>query len=563
MNICFHIIQNPIRCQVLKLQCRNQNKLCDVEYSGKNDCIFQLSKETCLGEELGWDFVNKMESSHLSYTSFCNEQTRVYETNDNVSSARSAPFISCSTFVKWVFGWKSAMKTDFRKSVCPYCKYEPKYLAGDGTHVGVAMRNEDDSRNHLVDPDVNEVRVPIHKRFDRVLFKYNMKGRCDKKAKSNKEHLRYLCEKMLLDADDRPQFKYLSEKQEKERNADLLSHFHEPKDRPIFDVLEGFIEESTFSDALREKLAYLLFGLCKDAALVTFFPLAQMDKFKALLEKFASGTINFEDKQVMDNINPEVSNVLSLAVIEKCVGIFVKAFTYLCNMVIDLHSKDPPAATSDEILEPFNPETGVCYYLSEHGGQIRGAKKYDIVGSDNFDDKPDDGEECSKIYPSVLRGGYGYMYCWFCAMHGHSYGFHLIKGKEGRKDPFYSLYKYLKKAPKMIFYDFACSLSEYALNREAGYFSLVRFFQDLFHGVTHKCGYSFDFGRLSDLQFINSECCEQFNAYIQCIKYTATHLSQPHFIFLMQFFIQRWNVRKTTARLDRLNLTINCLEDTN
>ena len=60
---------------------------------------------------------------------------------------------------------------------------------------------------------------------------------------------------------------------------------------------------------------------------------------------------------------------------------------------------------------------------------------------DNYDDNPEVDDPCKKYYPNVSFGGYGYMFLWFCPMHGHSYGFHLITSAEGRKDPFSSLFK--------------------------------------------------------------------------------------------------------------------------
>ena len=44
---------------------------------------------------------------------------------------------------------------------------------------------------------------------------------------------------------------------------------------------------------------------------------------------------------------------------------------------------------------------------------------------------------------------------------------------------------------------------------------------------------------------INSEICEQFNSYLQCIKCTGSHLSQSHFMFFVQFFIYQWNREKS------------------
>ena len=51
---------------------------------------------------------------------------------------------------------------------------------------------------------------------------------------------------------------------------------------------------------------------------------------------------------------------------------------------------------------------------------------------------------------------------------------------------------------------------------------------------------------------INTEICEQFNGFLQCIKYTGSHLSQEHFMFFVQFFctysISR-RVKNTKSRL--------------
>ena len=59
---------------------------------------------------------------------------------------------------------------------------------------------------------------------------------------------------------------------------------------------------------------------------------------------------------------------------------------------------------------------------------------------------------------------------------------------EGRKDPAASLYIHLEMPPDDIFYDFACNLHEYCLNRESGFYEHVRFFfHDIFHGYAHKC----------------------------------------------------------------------------
>ena len=163
----------------------------------------------------------------------------------------------------------------------------------------------------------------------------------------------------------------------------------------------------------------------------------------------------------------------------------------------------------------------------------------------NFDDMPDVDPVCSKLFPKIARSGFGYLFLWFCPVHGHSYGFHLIAGGEGRKDPFASLYMYCAHMPKDIYDDFACQLSEYCLNKEPELFKNTRFWHDLFHFTGHLCGVKFKSGGVLGLEGVNTEICEQVNSFLQCIKYTEAHLSQDHFTFFLQFFLCLMNREKT------------------
>ena len=137
------------------------------------------------------------------------------------------------------------------------------------------------------------------------------------------------------------------------------------------------------------------------------------------------------------------------------------------------------------------------------------------------------------------------MFVHFCPIHGHSYGFHLINGSEGWKDAFAAQYKYKEKMSQHLFYDFACQLSEYCLNREPQLFADTKFWHDLFHSITHVCGKNFKSVRIEGLEGINTEICEQFNGFLQCIKYTGSHLSQEHFMFFVQFFFYIFNKQKS------------------
>ena len=174
----------------------------------------------------------------------------------------------------------------------------------------------------------------------------------------------------------------------------------------------------------------------------------------------------------------------------------------------------------------------------------------------NSDDMPDVDPACSKLFPKISRSGFGYLFLWFCPVHGHSYSFHLIAGGEGRKDPFASLYKYCAQMPKDIYYDFACQLSEYCLNREPELLKNTRFWHDLFHFIGHLCGVNFTSGRVLGLEGVNTEICEKVNPFLQCIKCTEAHLSQDHFTFFLQFFLCLMNREKTKTYKKQASIAV-------
>ena len=103
---------------------------------------------------------------------------------------------------------------------------------------------------------------------------------------------------------------------------------------------------------------------------------------------------------------------------------------------------------------------------------------------------------------------------------------------------------YLKVAPQVIFYDFACSLEEYCFNRESGYFHNTKFFHDIFHSFSHSCSPAYNSKFLSGVRGVNTSICEQYNSYLQCIKASPKHMSQVNFMFFAQYMIHIWNKSK-------------------
>ena len=212
---------------------------------------------------------------------------------------------------------------------------------------------------------------------------------------------------------------------------------------------------------------------------------------------------------------------------------------YLLSRIQTIHSSDRQLDDSS-ILEKYNPEKqGRAYYFTNHGGRVRDLPKYSVNSDVNS-------KACKKeYYGNATSGGSTFLFLWFDPLHGHCYGCHMVPTSEGRKDPFSSAFLYMDTAPSEVFYDFSCQLEEYCLNREPRFWRNCRFYHDIFHGFTHKCSAMYNSKRVTPLwSGVNTEICEQFNSYIQKLKFSARSMSQSHFMFFLQFFIHQWNMKK-------------------
>ena len=119
-----------------------------------------------------------------------------------------------------------------------------------------------------------------------------------------------------------------------------------------------------------------------------------------------------------------------------------------------------------------------------------------------------------------------------------------MKGIEGRKDTTYSLYNHLEVAPQIFYYDVACSLKQYCMNCEVGYFKNTQFFYDIFHDYNHTCSKIYSNKNLIHLNSVNLSICEQFSSYLQCVESSAKQMSQERFRFFLQYMIRLWNEKK-------------------
>ena len=83
---------------------------------------------------------------------------------------------------------------------------------------------------------------------------------------------------------------------------------------------------------------------------------------------------------------------------------------YLVNRIETLHHAKnrltPPIEKIPNSYEPRNP-----YYFTETRNQLRKMPGYkEVGGSKNYDDTPEVDPGCTKNYPGVLYGGFGYLF---------------------------------------------------------------------------------------------------------------------------------------------------------
>lgn len=355
------------------------------------------------------------------------------------------------------------------------------------------------------------------------------------------KQLHYNCKKSLNKLQPS---QYLPDLTEFEEDEHLLSCCkNQPAAIRVF--MHHFVDKSVPVDVHQAMASFLLL-MSGDAALSSVLPFECHSIVEEIAEVWSRNGPIIHLVDQMKSFCPEFANLVKASALNDFMNCCLDFVLCVIEKVKAIHAINRPTPPPVPTV-PYNPPSGVAYYFTKEGHQIRQQPMYDIPLKLNqpFDDIPQVEEVCNKQFPLVSRGGYGYMFIWFCPLHGHCYGFHLIKGGEGRKDPFSSLFKYLPEPPSHVFFDFACALSEYCLNREPEFFKNTRFWHDIFHSFPHKCGPNFRSVRIKGLEGVNSEICEQWNSYLQCIKYTASHLSQEHMMFFVQFLMYLKNMDKT------------------
>ena len=540
----------PVKCEVQIRLCYNSVSPCKHFWDeGQKNSIHVLSRDTAAGDEVGWEFVAMVLKSGCTFSSYCQLKNDAYQLRDS-----RAKFMDPSVFINWWFSWAANMKIDFRKP-CDVCGFEPKRLCCDGTKVGVGFRHATFEEINSSDSN-NEIETTLHRRMDRCFLK-NMNGINKQQIIKNRATLDYLARMEIEEIADKDILNEL------ELN-DRINMVKEVLPDEVLPSFKRFLSNMKTSEKLA--YAYVLKMLSTTASVTSLLPPSFCTKLQQLVSNPHTDGNNFNIIiNEMRSYSPELRDLVGESCLcnNDCMHDDIRLFVqYLINESLDMQVNAPEMAFPQP--GTYNPaKFGRAYYFNESGLKLRNIRQFtmdiDKKAKKNVDhdDNTMDFERCQKLYSKVQTSapGTSNLFLWFCADHGHCYGFHMT-GAEGRKDPSASLYSHLEKPPQDVFYDFACGLQEYCLNRESGFYKNVRFFHDIFHSYAHKCSCAFKASRLQGFESVNSEICEQFNSFIQCIKRSARQMSQTHFCFYLQFFLHEWNERKRSLSQKKLRVAL-------
>lgn len=535
------MLQAPIVCAVLKAQCKGGT--CFEPFSGEESGIFQWTKLTACADEVGWDFKEAFMHNNQSFTHFTLERTRQYRS----AYPASAEFMSPGTFLKWYFNWMAAQKIDYRITGDP-CQNDPDcelLLVFDGTHRGPSEKYLKGENFDVINrPTVDTIGPQQHSRYTRVLLPY--KSYSDTTTKPLRTHLDQLCRRIYQQG-----FKYDDNAQ---LNKNLLARCTDARFKTVVQV----IIDRSFDNVLLKPMANVLGSMIRDAPLLQFIPWKCRNRFRILFANVLRGTDISASLKELYSYKPPLATVLKLAAPSNIAKtIVVNFYVYLVDELERIHGDDIPYPVAKIIDNTYRPDLGGAYHFTKHSNRVRDARGY--KADKKTADKPVT-DKCTKKYPKVGRGGFGYLEAVCCAKHHHIIGSHIIAGGEGAKDVMYPLYLFCPEPPNDIFYDNSCHADEYCYSREPNFFREINWWHDNFHGEkNHKCGWCYKPRRVKRTWHLNTAACEQFNAFILCIKYTASHLTLAHFCHFMQFAIHHFNVEKTKNYKEKLENAMNAL----
>ncbi len=409
-----------MECLVKEPVCANGHRKM---YQGQEHKIFFNTPGLGIGEELFWDFHGFFNYGKLSFTKFCFQTSEHYKTND----PRSASFMSNHTFIDLFFSWIVRMGIDFRQEVDPWCKHDPKVLACDGTHVGVSMKLQN-LQDPITKPELEDQKVkPLHKINQRCFLPYPQKGTFASvrefnyvrdTTKNARDHLFTICCRVLKEEYDLVEGVTVADREKNERREDLALKDLVATVERLSSEAEGmmrfvtmFIQKQLHPSVMTPAAQLIKLMLKQDAAVSAVLPFWSHTLLQECLDAVEGSSTDLSQKlNEFRFYGMEVVELLKAGTSENTAEVVV-FLRELLKAVTDVHSTDKAAAPPRPIPNTYNPPSGTSYYFTEHGCKLRETPIYEINAPKKG--KAHRVEPCTKIYPKVSSGGFGYLFLFF------------------------------------------------------------------------------------------------------------------------------------------------------
>jgi hypothetical protein len=549
------------------LQCPRMSMGCVVPYNGLEHGLVRISMSQVVELDLLVDsFLDVVRFGGVSLTAQCEKmRSRYAHFREGGTGQRHVQFLEANLFRRAVYTVAKNIKLqppvpeappeeeDVAESscgpnplLCPICKDQPRCIIMDGTSL--TMRSKAFKSASMTAPTCKDVKKRPHTRNMRAFL--NVSPLMDRGAAARtelakllKEFCAWMTDVLSLSRRSTPRFKELERLLRLADKWDIgrfISWAHKEA--------RGMTIEQVRAVCL------LLQSIASTSSVTQYFSYDVAMK----IEAFASREWRDVPWTECAHLGPVVGRLLDAFRPEGCRTVamhadWVPLIDEMIERVYVVHSRaydgseyglgpSIPVPSQPTAVDGRHIVTGVCSGLPK----IRERPIYEIDG-DFHESKEFESDKAgcrhSFVKPGDRTGGVFSCVC----EHGVCYAIFVIKNAEGRNEPFTWMTTHLRKAPKYVVYDFACSLMEYCLNRAPNFFRHTLFLVDVFHWVNHTaCCPTFSIRQHHGMadRIRNSQACEQLNAAMKRLKFVISKMNQEPFMVFLRLFAYEWNLKK-------------------
>ena len=377
--LSFFCFQHPLLVAVIAIDCVQNHSKCRKSVDFHEKSIFLWSKDIGVGDEVFHHFYESAGKREVFFRSFCQDLTLSYR----YPFPNSAPFLSCPTFISCMMSWIINLGIDYRSSeaIDPFCGHEPEVLACDGVHVGVAKRFMKNLKD-ISKSDKPQVKDFKHRRYDRTLIRGNKP-----RTSALRTYLKKFCNDIIT-------FGSKSKQRGTQQGPEQVFERSETSEHLLLSEISDFrcklvfrhLFEKEYPFELAKILSSFIVALNNQAALLNFFPSKDhswlIEVFEGLKEPTLSDSNRHDLMCKLEKFRVQFARIMATANRHQRLDEVANFFIFLIETTGKTHEddmNDPPDEPS--IVDKYDPSTGISYYFTPHGGQIRKTPNYSIEGN--------------------------------------------------------------------------------------------------------------------------------------------------------------------------------------